>query len=136
MFMIFPLLVVGNQFEGLSPGFVNQWLLQENQATIQSSIQHFATELQMKLGLPETKENTIKTSLESYVQDEAKEVFQDLQDSLNMPDSDPDMTLRFFGSLLPIFNVSKECSEASWTILSQSFHPHGADPTFFSCNYQ
>ena len=132
MLMIFPL-VVGKQFEGLSPGFVSQWLLQENQASIQSSIQQFATELQKKLGLPETKENALKVPLESYIQDEAKEVFKDLQDALNMPDSDPDMTLRLYGSLLPIFNVSKDCSEASWTILYQAFHPNSTNPSIFSC---
>ena len=104
----------------------------ENPGTIYHSISN------IKLNLKEAfidKEDLKSEAmlLEDYIQEEAKGVFQLIVASLNAT-SNSEQILRLFGSLTPIFNVSKTCSEASWTML-YSFNIEPEVPWPLSCIY-
>ena len=118
----------------LSTYFSSHLLTNDGHLTFHSSIEHVVQELHKSLGFQDKNNHALKNPLESYIQNEAKDVLEEIQTMLNSTDSE--MTLRLFGSLLPIFNVSKECSEASWTILHQTFSSTDGDatnPWFLSC---
>ena len=118
----------------LSTYFSSHLLTNDGHLTFHSSIEHVVQELHKSLGFQDKNNHALKNPLESYIQNEAKDVLKEIQTMLDLTDSE--MTLRLFGSLLPIFNVSKECSEASWTILHQTFSSTDGDatnPWFLSC---
>ena len=118
----------------LSTYFSSHLLTKDSHLTFHSSIEHVVQELHKSLGFQDKKNNALKNPMESYIQNEAQDVLKEIQTMLNSTDSE--MTLRLFGSLLPIFNVSKECSEASWTILHQTVSLTDGDatnPWFLSC---
>ena len=125
-------LVVGQS--SLSTDFSTHLFANDGSITLHSAIEYVTQELQKSLGILETKSQALKNPLESYIQNEAQDVLEEIQVMLDSTDSE--MTLRLFGSLLPIFNVSKECSEASWTILHQTINStDSANPWFLSCMF-
>ena len=125
-------LVVGQS--SLSTDFSTHLFANDGSITLHSAIEHVAQQLQKSLGFQETKSQALKNPLESYIQNEAQDVLEEIQVMLDSTDSE--MTLRLFGSLLPLFNVSKGCSEASWTILHQTINStDSTNPWFLSCMF-